>query len=126
MKRFMRIVGCALALNFFSGLLVPTIAGTAEEAQEGSGKIASEIKKDAVETGKAIVDTGKQVKEGASKGWSEFKKDAATAGAAVRDSVTEAGKNVKKTFHETKDAVTRQFSGNDPNKPEEANPEEKK
>jgi len=126
MKRTLCFAVLLLALVSLAGFVATTIAGTAEEIEDGSKKVASEIKKDAVETGKAIAETGRQVKEGTQKGWSDFKKDAATSGEAVKDSVKSVGKDIKKAFHETKEAVAKEFSGNDHNKPEEAKPEEKK
>lgn len=113
MKRMTIILATFMAMVWQAGVWHHALAGTAEEIKEGSKEAVSEIKKNAVETGKAMADTGKEVKEGTQKGWSEFKEDAVKAGVAVKESVKEVGRDIKKAFNETKTAVTKEFTGNE-------------
>lgn len=111
MKRWITIaIGCVL-MGAIGGWSAPAAAGTADQIREGSKEAAHEIKEDAVQTGKAMVETGKEIKEGSQKGWSDFKQDAVKAGKSVKESVKEAGKDFKKAFKETKEAVKKEFTG---------------
>ena len=126
MKRWIILWIALLVMTAPAGRPNHAIAGDTEAGKAESKSTVTQIKEGAVETGKAIAETGKEIKEGSQKGWSEFKKDAVKTGVAVKEGAREVGKEIKKAYRETKAAVTKEFTGNDENKADEGNPEEKK
>jgi hypothetical protein len=77
-----------------------TMAGSVEKIKDGTQKAVSEAKKEAIRAGKAAVETGKEIKEGTVK-----------TGTAIKDGAKAVGRDIKKAYQETKDAVTKEFSG---------------
>ena len=74
-------------------------AGTVEEVKEGSKKTAQTIKEGAIDAGMATVETGKQIKEGSQKAWKD-----------VKEGVKEVGKDFKKAYEDTRDAIRGEVS----------------
>ena len=81
---------------------VPPRAGAdkVEKIKEGTREAVAEVRKDAVQAGKAAAATGRDIKEGAVK-----------TGKAIKESAKEVGRGVKKAYQETRDAVAKEFSG---------------
>lgn len=87
---------------FILCLAIPprAVAGTVEEIKNGTREAVSEVGKGAVRAGKAAAKTGKEIKKGAVK-----------TGTAVKEGVKEVGRGFKKAYQDTRDAVTKEFSG---------------
>ena len=116
MKRLIILGVAFLVMTTLTGRLDRAIAGDTEAVNKGSKGVVTKIREGAVET-------GKEIKEGSQKGWSDFKKDAVKTGVTVKEGAKKVGKEFKKAYLKTKAAVTKEFSENDQNKPEEAKPE---
>jgi hypothetical protein len=77
------------------------VADSAEKIKEGTREAVTEVRKEAVQAGKAAAETSREIKEGAVK-----------TGEAIKESAKEVGRGIKKAYQETRDAVTKEFSGN--------------
>jgi len=100
MKYWTMMMACFMALILWASVPPRALAGGVEKIKNGTQEAVSEVKKEAVRAGKAAAETGKEIKDGAVK-----------TGTAVKEGVKEVGQGIKKACQETRDAVTREFSG---------------
>jgi hypothetical protein len=100
MKHWKIIMAGLMALILWASVPPRAVAGSVEKIKEGTREAVSEVKKEAVRAGKAAAETGSEIKEGA-----------VEAGTAIKVSVKEVGRDIKKAYRHTRDAVTREFSG---------------
>lgn len=102
MKRLTIILMGIVVMIPLVGMPSPGLCGNVEEIKKESKEAVSEIKDGAVETGKAVAETGKEIKDGA-----------VQTGVAVKEKVKAVGQGFKKAFQETKDAIKKEFTGDD-------------
>ena len=100
MKYWTMMMAGLLALTLWASVPLPAVAGGVEKIKEGTREAVSEVKNEAVQAGKAAAETGKEIKE-----------DAVRTGTAIKEGATEVGQGFKKAYQETRDAVTKEISG---------------
>jgi hypothetical protein len=100
MKYWTMMMAGLLALTLCASVPLPAVAGGVEKIKEGTREAVSEVKNDAVQAGKAAAETGKEIKE-----------DAVRTGTAIKEGAKEVGQGFKKAYQETRDAVTKEISG---------------
>lgn len=100
MKYCSALMAGLIALILYTAAPSRAAAGSVEEIKKGTRDAVSEIGKVAVRAGKAAAKTGKEIKKGAAK-----------TGTSIKQSAKEVGRGFKKAYRETRDAVTREFSG---------------
>jgi hypothetical protein len=98
MKYWTMIMAGLLALILWASAPTPTMAGGVEKIKEGTREAVSEMKNEAVRAGKVI------------------KKGAVKTGKAIKEGAKEVGKGFKKAYQETRDAVTKETSGDTRNR----------
>ena len=108
MKYRTMIMTSFLALILWAPVPRPAVAGGVEKIKEGTREAASEVKKEAVRAGKAAAETGKEIKEGAVRTGTAIKE-------GVKDGAKEVGQGFKKAYQETRDAVSKEISGDNRN-----------
>ena len=104
MKYWTMMMAGLLALTLCASVPLPAVAGGVEKIKEGTREAASEIKNEAVRAGKAAAETGKEIKEDAVRTGTAIKE-------GVKEGVKEVGQGFKKAYQETRDAVTKEISG---------------
>ena len=96
-------IGNAACILCFLVVVVPSaaaLAGTAEKIEADTREAAAEIREEAIEAKDEAVETGIKIKD-----------SAIEAGKAVKEGAVNVGHEIRKTFQETKEAITESVSG---------------